>query len=84
MTFLVTKYENYHRSIVDSYEDYDVAKTKVEELVRLHRVIYGRNNTISRVENSASRCLYKAEIREVTHEAGLVVDLYCIERDSND
>lgn len=81
MAYTVTKYENYHKTVVDKYENYAEAKAKVEELARLHRVIYGSDNTISCVENSASRTPYKVEIREMTHEAGLVVDLFYVERD---
>ena len=49
-----------------------------------HRAIYGSDNTLRKTENSASKYPYKIEITEVTHEAGLLKDIYYVERCEDD
>ena len=82
--FLVAKSMNYHRTELGTYDSYLVAKQQVDLAASSHRAIYGDDNTISKTENSASKYPYKIEITEMTAEAGLIKDIYYVERCGND
>lgn len=82
--FIVTKSENYHVTELKSYDDYEQAKQHVDTLASAHRKVFGDHNSVSKTENSASSYPYKIEITEMTHEAGLITDIYYIKRCEDD
>ena len=82
--YLAVKSMNYHTTIVGKYETYLEARNRVDLAVAAHRGTYGDDNTVSRVENSASKYPYKVEITEMTHEAGLIKDIYYVEKWNDD
>jgi hypothetical protein len=50
--------------ILGIYDTYSLAKDKVTQAVILYRNTYGREGSISRCDNSASRYPYRIEIEE--------------------
>jgi hypothetical protein len=82
--FIVAKSMNYSRTVIGSYDSYQDAKQQVDLAASSHRAIYGDDNTLSKTENSASKYPYKIEITEMTHEAGLIKDVYYVERRDDD
>ncbi len=75
---------SYRKIIVGKYETYSEARNRVDLAVAAHRGTYGDDNTVSRTENSASNYPYKIEITEMTHEAGLIKDIYYVEKWNDD
>ena len=82
--FLVISSMNYNTRVLEEYSSFEEAMNRVCIEVERHRVLYGHeDSSISVTENSASRYPYKVEISVFTAEAGLLKDVFAVQKEDS-
>lgn len=75
---------NYDTRVLEEYSSFEEAKKRVCLEVDRHRVIFGHeDSSISITENSASSYPYKVEISVFTAEAGLLKDVFAVQKEDS-
>ena len=75
---------NYHTVVLDNYPSFEGAKNRVQSEVNRHEITFGHeDSTISVTENSASRYPYRVEISVFTAEAGLLKDVFVVQKEDS-